>query len=556
MNWITTISGWIVSLFQWILNLPWLIAEIFSERGVLLLSFAIIFFASYFLTHKIVPAFFILVGRILGFQMKFTPLTAKRVQRFKSIRRGYVCFTIISSLFVMSLGLELLVNNKPLYIRYTADIVHLKGGGRVEGRVIDRGDRVLVRFPSDEIEIPRERIERIEQKEEVQYPAVANWIGKWSPFWKPIDLAQNKRFGLDGPGIEGDSEVDYRQFSRWVKHPVEALEGDAKQIEANIEGDKIRFRKMLADSARHRNLPYDPQSPLPPFKLEEYKQRRNEAAYLRSLQATFASDDVSIWMPLIPFSPLEKLLHLPGRPPLRPSIKSTTENGTTLPMMGTDSGGQDVLAQVLYGFRIGLAFALLVTFIGNFVGVLVGGAMGYYGGWFDILLQRFIEIWSAIPFLFTLMILSDFIKPSFWTMVLLLLFLRAWIGLTNTMRGEFYREKARDYVQAAQAIGVRDGKVMTRHILPNALVPLVTYTPFEIVAYISTLVSLDYLGFGLGPDTPSWGNLLKDGSENISNYPHLITIPILAFALTLFCVVMVGEAVREGFDPKKYARLH
>ncbi len=140
-------------------------------------------------------------------------------------------------------------------------------------------------------------------------------------------------------------------------------------------------------------------------------------------------------------------------------------------------------------------------------------------------------------------------------MALLLVLLRAWLGITYTIRGEYYREKSRDYVQAARAIGVRSPKIMARHIFPNALVPVVTFMPFAIVSYIGVLVSLDYLGFGLPAEIPSWGRLLRQGADNIANYPELVFFPILALAVTLFCVVMVGEAVREAFDPKLYSRL-
>ena len=183
--------------------------------------------------------------------------------------------------------------------------------------------------------------------------------------------------------------------------------------------------------------------------------------------------------------------------------------------------------------------------------------MGYFGGWVDILVQRFVEIWQAIPFFFALIIIASVMTPSFWLLVALLVVLRAWMGITYTIRGEFYREKARDYVQAARALGVRTPKIMARHIFPNALVPVVTFLPFSLVAYIDMLVALDFLGFGLPPGDPSWGKLLSYGADltNIRSHPHLLYFPIAALAATLFCVVMVGEAVREAFDPKLYSRL-
>jgi len=160
-----------------------------------------------------------------------------------------------------------------------------------------------------------------------------------------------------------------------------------------------------------------------------------------------------------------------------------------------------------------------------------------------------------MPFLFVMMILAAIMTPDFWVLCLMLVFLRAWLGITYTMRGEFYREKARDYVQAARSIGIGTPTIMRKHILPNAMVPIVTYLPFSMVAFVITLVSLDFLGFGLPPSEPSWGRILRQGQENVVFYPYLIYEPVIAFAGTLFCVVTIGEAVREAFDPKKYARL-
>jgi len=198
---------------------------------------------------------------------------------------------------------------------------------------------------------------------------------------------------------------------------------------------------------------------------------------------------------------------------------------------------------------------VLVALVGFTFGISVGAIMGYFGGWIDILVQRFIEVWSSIPFLYTMLILASIVDPTFLLLVVMLVLLRSWLGITYTIRGEFYREKARDYVQAARAIGVSNAKIMARHIFPNALVPVVTFMPFAIVSYIFVLVSLDFLRFGLPPHVPSWGRLLRVGSENIVNHPELVYAPILAVAGTLFCVVMVGEAVREAFDPKLYSRL-
>ena len=153
------------------------------------------------------------------------------------------------------------------------------------------------------------------------------------------------------------------------------------------------------------------------------------------------------------------------------------------------------------------------------------------------------------------MILASITQPGFFLLAGMLVILRSWLGITYYVRGEFYREKAKDYVQAAIGTGVSDRKIMVKHILPNALVPVVTYAPFDVVSYMLVLVSLDYLGFGLPPQTPSWGYLLEQGRRYVTSYQHLILVPTIALAGTLFCVVVVGEAIREAFDPKVYSRL-
>ncbi len=458
--------------------------------------------AGWALTHRLLPWAFVRAGRLVGFEMRFRPLTEKRVRRFRSIRRGYWCFIAITTVFVMSLFLELFVNDKPLYVRW--------GSYR-------------------------------------QFPAVASWANFLWPFGHVVDEARNKDFGL-----EGDGELDYRKYAAWVGDPAE-LEADVRGVEAEIAEDEQRFRSLMAESAKQQGLTYDPNEPLPEAKLAEHAKRRGHAAFLRGLRPRFEAGEASIVMPLIPFSPQEQLLDLPGHPPHKPF--GGGEGSRSWPVLGTDHSGVDVLSQLLYGFRVSFFFAIVVAFAGYTIGIAVGATMGYFGGWTDIVLQRGIEIWASIPFLYTIIILASVMKPNFWLLVLLLVVLRAWIHITYTIRGEFYREKARDYVQAARAIGLKDRAIMLRHILPNSLVPVVTYLPFEIVAYINVLVSLDYLGFGLPPEVPSWGRLLLQGAETITAHPHLVTFPVIALAVTLFCVVMIGEAVREAFDPRVYARL-
>jgi len=278
----------------------------------------------------------------------------------------------------------------------------------------------------------------------------------------------------------------------------------------------------------------------------------------RALKQQFATAGQGnrVLMPLVPYGPNESLLDLPGSPPHPPSAAHP---------FGTDDRGRDVLVRLAYGFNISLTFALLVALAGNLAGITVGASLGYFGGRVDILGQRGIEIWSSLPFLYVVIIISSVIvpiyipgryqlmQPSLWLLVVILAAFD-WMGITYYIRGEFYREKAKDYVGAAIATGVSEPGIMFRHILPNALTPVVSFAPFEIVANISALVALDFLGFGLPAPTPSWGELIGQGMENLTKW-WLVFYPLGVLFLTLLLVVFIGEAVREAFDPKEFSRL-
>ena len=261
-------------------------------------------------------------------------------------------------------------------------------------------------------------------------------------------------------------------------------------------------------------------------------------------------------MPLYPYGPNEALLDDSGTPPNPPSASH---------LMGTDDRGRDVLVRLAYGFNISMTFAIVVTLFGEGIGIAIGAMLGYFGGKLDILGQRGIEIWSSLPFLYTIIIISSVVvpvylpghnqlaQPSFWLLVVILSAFN-WMGITYYVRGEFYREKVKDYVGAAMTAGVSDAGIIFSHILPNALTPVVSFAPFVIVANIGSLVALDFLGFGLPAPTPSWGELIGQGMQNLSKW-WLVFYPLGVMFVTLLLVVFIGEAVREAFDPREYSRL-
>ncbi|MBI2821301.1 MAG: ABC transporter permease subunit [Acidobacteria bacterium] len=277
----------------------------------------------------------------------------------------------------------------------------------------------------------------------------------------------------------------------------------------------------------------------------------------RELKARLAGQKEGwVLMPPYPYSPNESLLELPGVPPHAPSPQH---------LFGTDDRGRDVFARLAYGFNISLTFALLVLVLAYAFGVLIGALIGFFGGKLDILGQRAIEIWSSLPFLYTIIIVSSVVvpiylpgrnqlmQPSFWLLILILTAFD-WMGITFYVRGEFYREKAKEYVAAAIVLGASQRSIILRHILPNALTPVISFAPFGIVGNIAALVALDFLGFGLPAPTPSWGELINQGMSYLTKW-WLVFFPLGAVFLTLLLIVFVGEAFREAFDPKEYSRL-
>jgi microcin C transport system permease protein len=217
--------------------------------------------------------------------------------------------------------------------------------------------------------------------------------------------------------------------------------------------------------------------------------------------------------------------------------------------LGTDDQGRDVLARLIYGFRISTLFGLTLTILSSIIGIAAGAIQGYYGGLIDLSFQRFIELWSNIPTLFLLIILSSFVQPNFWWLLGIMLAL-SWMQLVDLVRAEFLRARNFDYVRAARALGVRNPVIMIRHVLPNAMVSTLTFMPFILNGSITTLTSLDFLGFGLPPGSPSLGELLLQGKNNITA-PWLGLTGFFVLALLLSLLTFVGEAVRDAFDPRK-----
>lgn len=218
---------------------------------------------------------------------------------------------------------------------------------------------------------------------------------------------------------------------------------------------------------------------------------------------------------------------------------------------GTDDQGRDVLARLIYGLRISVLFGLLLTLTSSVIGVAAGAVQGYFGGKVDLFFQRFLEIWGGLPQLFILIIVSSVVTPGFWTLLLVLM-LFSWTSLVGVVRAEFLRARNFDYVRAARALGMTDGRIMFKHVLPNAMVATLTFMPFILSGSIVALTALDFLGLGLPPGSASLGDLLRQGKDNLQA-PWLGIAGFVVVALMLSLLVFVGEAVRDAFDPRKNA---
>ncbi len=343
---------------------------------------------------------------------RLDPLTRKKIQRFKSIRRGYYSFVLFVVLVLLSVFAELLVNSRALVVHYNGDWFFPTYGAVIPGKV----------------------------------------------------------FGLDY-----DYETNYRDLK--------------KRFDA--ESDSGNF----------------------------------------------------VILPPIPYNAYENDLRDGEYPPFPPSIEDRH-------YLGTDTTGRDVAARLIYGFRTAIFFSLILLFASYLIGVSIGAAMGYFGGLFDLLFQRIIEIWTNIPFLYVIMIVSSIMIPNFLTLILIIVFF-GWTGMTWYMRTSTYKEKAREYVMAARALGASNSRIIFRHILPNTVSIIVTFVPFSVANGIIALTSLDYLGFGLPPPTPSWGELLAQGSANLDAI-WIVSSVVVTMTVILVMVTFVGEAIREAFDPKKF----
>ena len=436
-----------------------------------------------------------------SFRMFFTsPIFKRRWNKFKNIKRGYYSFIFVIIIFGLSFFSEFLINSKAIFVKYQGKI-HF----------------TLFSFESAR-----------------SFGLKGYGIPNYRNMKQIYEVRNQERKDRIAKGQASEEDMKYKEWGDdWVLLPVYPY----GPLESLLD-----------------ELPCRPPHP-PTWAEKKWRQEFFDEGLFILPEAPPTKEEITQkfghpeWAGLSEVKLYHKMA-LAGMLKLKPEVKKPS---TFQHLLGTDDRGRDVFARMVYGFRTSVSFALVVTFLCYLIGISFGALLGFYGGKFDIIMQRFVEIWSAMPFLYTVMIFAAIMIPNFWMLVIILVLFK-WMGMTYYIRGEFLREKSKDYVAAAQAIGCTDGAIIFKHILPNALTPVISFAPFAVVANIGALVSLDFLGFGLPAPTPSWGELLGQGLGNLHK-EWLILSPTLAMFLTLLLVSFIGEAIREAFDPKQYSRL-
>lgn len=445
------------------------------------------------------------------------PITRKRFERFRRIKRGYYSFVILTTAIVLSVLAPFLAESRALFVWHkgeayfpTFQYLDMETFGQAPPPAWDTG----------EIETEYFRLQREWQAERAMYERDRVAAGGNTAILATLDAKYPNRgsYVIMPPIPWNPYENDF--WYNEILHEIQAAidDGETERAERLARRDRLDELADLIHSGAIAGVLADPD---------------------RSATGTLVGLARGGTMPS-----LDGLGQVPPTPP----------HSGRRHYLGTDSQGRDVASRLLYGFRISIFFALFLVLSGQVIGTLIGSLQGYLGGRFDILSQRVIEVLVAIPFLYVVIVMAALFQPTFW-MLLLIMAAFQWITITFYMRTEMYREKTREYALAARSYGASHLRIIFRHLLPNSLTPLVTFTPFAIVAAIFALTALDYLGYGLPAPTPSWGELIDQALQPENrNRLWLTFAPFGALTITLMLVVFIGESVREAFDPKQYAR--
>lgn len=449
--------------------------------------------------------------------IRLDPITRKRLERFRRIKRGYYSFIVLAVAVVLSVFSPYLAESRALLVWY-------------EGRLY---------FPTFEY-LPMETFGQ-EPPPAWGMADVETEYFRLQREWRlERELYDREIAGAGGDaGAMAALEGQYPNRGHWVVMPPIPWDPFQNDFWYNEVLNEIQDLMDAGDMPGAARLA-----------------RRDRLVQLADAIESGAIELMTTDPELSPTGDLLGLARTGAMPSLAGLgvVPPTPPDFTRRHYLGTDSQGRDVASRLLYGFRISVFFALFLVLIGQAIGTTIGSLQGYLGGRFDILSQRLIEVLVAVPFLYVVIIMAALFAPTFW-MLLGIMALWQWIAITFFMRTEMYREKTREYCLAARSYGASHLRIIFRHLLPNCLTPLVTFTPFAVVGAIFALTGLDYLGYGLPAPTPSWGEMI-DQALQLENRDRLwlILAPFGALTATLVLVVFIGESVREAFDPKQYAR--
>jgi microcin C transport system permease protein len=430
--------------------------------------------------------------------ISFSPITRRRFAKFRSIKRAWFSLIIIGTLCLLALLGPLLVGSRALIVKYQNEYRFPVIEGNISGR---------------EFELP--------QDTEPNYRRLKNLFNeKGKGDWVLLPLIPFS-----------PTEVSE------VYLPVRTKDDGANTVYLYSTFDEpiLNSRIFILNADGTRGSTWSVQN----GKLDgEFRIRNQDGATL--LLSKYVNDVPEKTLPNHQENPPNNLYTFVPYP---------SAPGLDGHLLGTDESGHDVLARLFGGFQILLVASLIYMIASYAIGLILGAAMGYWGGWFDLIMQRMIEIWSNIPFLYVIVFLATLFEPNLFILVLILVAF-SWMGIAHQMRAAAYREAARDYVAAARALGASDWRILTRHILPNSMSVIITMAPFSIAAVVASLASLDYLGFGLPPTTPSWGDLLRQGKENWNAW-WIITSTVTCMVSVLIMVNFIGEGLREAFHGKE-----
>ena len=522
------------------------------------------------------------------------PVTKKRWSRFAASRRSYYSFWILLVLFGLSLGAELLCNGTPLYIRfegksyfpllqYYSEAVFLEEGRETrpnykrlnqEAPFADNPGNIMIFPPHPYGPYETVRAETIDIDNEVTVaftPVLRVGTVDVTPGFKAVRSNFFEFFaGIDASGIAQSDISRHFDFPDALK---QGLERRFNNQAASYESFRMSRGPKEFDVALSTYAPRDE----PPETLRlifrevprEDALERKEAVFDETLEPVIPlpglweeidEDDRGLLASLVLErfdGPVDDQRFVFGDRQYQVSFLKTDVRFPFPPVsghpLGIDSAGRDVLSRIVYGLRISLSFGFLLVGTSMTLGILTGSLQGYYGGKLDITAQRLIEIWSALPFLYVMILMGSIYGRSF-TLLLIIYGLFNWIGISYYIRAEFLNLRNRPFVEAARCMGIPSRKIIFKHILPNGLVPVITFFPFSLVGAIGALAALDYLGFGLPPPTPSWGELIFQAQQYRWAW-WLILYPSLALFTVMLLGVFIGEGVRNAYDPRQYSRL-